>query len=137
MARALLSSGVMQRTTTRRPHSPHVLLSLLALIAITAGLAFFAPTRASADSPTAIRGAATAVMAIRATASIRVTPTPTVLRPAPKPAATGFISADLLNAATDLINNGVRLGKGPGPGIFYVHAESRGFGGVLSIRYRR
>ncbi|MBW2189260.1 MAG: hypothetical protein JRG93_06670 [Deltaproteobacteria bacterium] len=137
MARALLSSGAMQPTTTCRPHSPHVLPSILALIAFTAALAFFAPTRASADSPTAIRGAATAVMAIRAATSIRVTPNPTVLRPAPKPATMGFISADLLNTATDLINNGIRLGNGPGNGTFYVHAESRGFGGVLSIRYRR
>ena len=137
MARALLCSGAMQRTTTCRPHSPQVLPSILALIALTAALAFIAPTRASADSPTAIRGAATAVLAIRATASIRVTPNPTVLRPAPKPASMGFISADLLNAATDLINNGIRLGSGPGNGTFYVHAESRGFGGVLSIRYRR
>jgi len=107
MARVLLSSGAMQRTTTCRPHSPHVLPSILALIAFTAALAFFAPTRASADSPTAIRGAATAVMAIR-----------TATR------------------ATDLINNGIRLGNGPGNGTFYVHAESQGFGGVLSIRYR-
>jgi len=49
----------------------------------------------------------------------------------------GFISADLLNTVTGLINNGLRLGNGPGNGTFYVHFESQGFGGVLSIRYRR
>ena len=136
MARALLISGAMQRTTTCRSHSPHVLPSILALIAFTAAPAFFAPTRASADSPTAIRGAAATVMAIRAAASIRVTPDPTVLRPEPEPVSMGFISADLINTATDLINNGLRLGNGPGNGTFYVHFESRGFGGVLSIRYR-
>ncbi len=37
----------------------------------------------------------------------------------------------------DVVNNGVRLSNGRVKGAFYVHAKPQGFGGVVSIRYRR
>jgi len=131
VARTLLISGVMQRSTTNRPRQ-----LLPALLAFTAALTLFAPDYASADSPTAIRGASAAVLAIRNTAGIRIAPSTSVLQPAPKPASRGFVSEDLLNTATEVVNNGIRLGDGPTNGTFYVHFKPQGFGGVLSIRYR-
>lgn len=121
----------MPSTTTSRPR--HL---LPALLAVTAALFLFAPDRASADAPTAIRSASTAVLAIRATTSIRLAPNSKALQPAPKPASTGFVSEDLLETATEVVNNGIRLGDGPSKGTFYVHFKPQGFGGVLSIRYR-
>lgn len=121
----------MQSTTTSRPR--HL---LPALLAFTAAMTLVAPDRASADSPTAIRGASATVLAIRATTSIRIAPGSTILEPAPERASTGFVSEDLLNTAADIVNNGIRLGNGPTNGTFYVHFKPQGFGGVLSIRYR-
>ena len=137
MARTLLISGAMQRTTTRRTPSRHPLQAFAALIALAAALALFAPNRASADSVPAIKGTSAAVIGVRGAMSVRILPGSSVLRPAPAPASTGFISEDLLNAATNVVNNGIRLGSGPGNGTFYVHFKPQGFGGVLSIRYRR
>lgn len=131
MARLLLISGVMHNTTTSRSRR-----FLPALLALTAAMALFAPERASADAPAAIRGASTAVLAIRATTSFRVASTASPLELAPAPADRGFVSADLLRKATDVVNNGIRCGSAGG-GNFYVHAKPQGFGGVLSIRYRR
>jgi hypothetical protein len=60
------------------------------------------------------------------------------LRPRePGSTRTSFISADLLEAATDLVKNGVQVGDGLAGGTVYVHVRPRGFGGVLSVRYRR
>ena len=59
-----------------------------------------------------------------------------VLKDAPEPAKGGFINEDLLKTATGLVNNGVRIGEMAG-GKVYVHAQPKGFGGVVSIRYRR
>lgn len=121
----------MQTSTTCRPRQ-----ILPALLAFAAALALFAPDRASADAPSAIRSVSAAVLAIRATTGIRIAPGSSVLQPAPKPATTGFVSQDLLDTATNIVNNGIRLGDGPTNGTFYVHFKPQGFGGVLSIRYR-
>ena len=125
----------MQLTT---PSSRHLLSSKSAIIAllIVAALTSLAPGRASADSPTVIRGASTAVLAIRASVGVTQLPSFAVLRDAPKPAKGGFVSEDLLEKATELVNNGVRIGELAG-GKVYVHAQPKGFGGVVSIRYRR
>ena len=101
-----------------------------------AAVSLLAPERASADSPTAIRGASSAVLAIQASTRVRVAPGSTVLRPSPKPASTGFVSEDLLRTATNVVNNGIRLGQGTRNGTFYVHFKPQGFGGILSVRYR-
>ena len=121
-----------------KPSRRHLLSSKSAIIAlvIAAGLMSLAPGRASADSTKAIRGASTAVLAIRATAGVRQLPSLSVLRDAPEPAKTGFISDDLLRKATDVVNNGIAIGRAAG-GTFYVKAQPRGLGGVVSIRYRR
>ena len=111
--------------------------SAIIALAIAAALTSLAPGRASADAPTVIRGASTAVLAIRASIGVRVAAVPTVLENAPEPAKGGFISDDLLRRATEIINNGIRLGHGSRNGTFYVHAEPQGFGGVVTIRYRR
>ena len=126
----------MQNTTpSRRP----VLSSKSAIIAlaIAAALTSLAPGRASADSLKVIRGASTAVLAIRASVGVRAIASPSVLENAPEPAKGGFVSDDLLRKATEIVNNGIRLGHGSRNGTFYVHAEPQGFGGVVSIRYRR
>ncbi len=121
----------MQRTQTSRPR--HL---LPALLAFTAAAALFAPEHASADSTPVIRGASSAVLAIQAASSIRLAPSATVLKPASKPAASGFVSEDLLRSATEVVNNGIRLGRGSANGSFYVHFKPQGFGGILSVRYR-
>jgi len=120
----------MQSTTSRLRNV------LPALLAFAVVLALLAPHSASADSPAAIRGASAAVLAIRATTSTRIAQGSSILQPAPKPAKTGFVSEDLLETATNVVNNGIRLGQGPSKGAFYVHFKPQGFGGVLSIRYR-
>lgn len=118
----------MPRTDNRR-----LLLVILPLLAASALI----PERASADSPAAIVGASTAVMAVQASVGLRHLPSDLALRPAPAPAARGFISKDLLETATELVNHGIRIGKDLAGGTVYVHCKPQGFGGVLSIRYRR
>lgn len=110
---------------------------LLALLAAGALLGTLAPASASADTPTAISGAATAVLAIRATSGLGALRAAGVLELTPEAADRGFISVDLLETATDLVHNGVRLPTAPAGGSLYVHVKPQGLGGVLSLRYRR
>jgi hypothetical protein len=127
----------MQNTTPRRSHFSFPRRAIIAHFSLVVALTSFAPGRASADSPNVIRGASTAVLAIRASLGLRLAPTPTTLKDAPEPAKTGFISEDLLRKATDIVNNGIGLGKGRGHGRLYVHVKPQGFGGVVTLRYRR
>jgi hypothetical protein len=120
----------MQLTTPRRSAA-----TLLALTAMTA--LCLAPGRASADVPKAIQGTAAAAVAVVHQMGTRFVATHAAMPPVPAPASTAFISAELVDTLSNVINNGIRLGKGPGDGTFYVHFKSQGFGGVLSIRYRR
>ena len=125
----------MQITTPSRRHLLSSKSAIIALV-IVAGLTSLAPGRASADSNKVIRGASTAVLAIRATTGLRQLPSLSLLRDAAEPAKTGFVSEDLLRKATDVVNNGISIGHAAG-GTFYVKAQPRGLGGVVSIRYRR
>jgi len=59
------------------------------------------------------------------------------LQPAPEPSSAGFVSQHLIDSLSGVVNNGVRLGPGSREGAFYVHFKPQGFGGVLSVRYRR
>lgn len=120
----------MPRTDNRRP-------LLIVVFSLLASAAFLAPSRASADSPAAIVGAPRAALAIRASVSIAAGPRAnSTLLPAPKPVDTGFVSDDLLRTATELVNDGVKLGRLAG-GKVYLKVKPQGFGGVLAIRYRR
>jgi hypothetical protein len=126
----LLNSGFMQLTRPRR--------SAAALVVLTASLALWlAPGRASADSPKAIQGTATAAVAVVHQIGTRFVTTHAAMPPVSAPASAAFISSELVDKLSRVINNGIRLGQGPGDGTFYVHFKSHGFGGVLSIRYRR
>jgi len=112
-------------------------LLVLVVFTLLASAAFLAPSRASADSPAAIVGASRAAFAIRASLRIGTGPrASSTLLPAPKPADRGFVSDDLLRKATDVVNNGISVGHAAG-GTFYVTAQPRGLGAVVSIRYRR
>lgn len=110
---------------------------LLALVAAGILLGCFVPVSASADAPAAISGAATAALAIRATSGLGSLRATDVLELEPEAANRGFIADDLLEKATDVVNNGVRLRNAPAGGSLYVHFKPQGFGGVLSLRYRR
>jgi len=126
----LLNSGSMQLTTPRR--SPITLLVLAAMLAMCV-----APERASADAPKAIQGAAAAAVAVVHQIGTGFVTTHAAMPPVPGPASTAFLSAELVDTLSNVINNGIRLGPGPGDGTLYVHFKSQGFGGALTIRYRR
>ena len=123
----------MHHTTTRRARSIQLLLAAFVLFA---ALSAFAPGRASADAPTALRGASAAARALETALSLRAAPNSNVFRPAPAAADAGFVSDELLETATELVHNGVRLGEVAG-GTFYVHVKPQGLGAVVSIRFRR
>ena len=67
----------------------------------------------------------------------RFSTSPTVLQEAPEPSSTTFVSQRLIDTLSGVVNDGLRLGQGARKGTFFVHVEPQGFGGVLSIRYRR
>lgn len=127
----------MQDTATRRSFAKKALHALPTLLVLATALGVCSPKRASADSPAAIRAATTTVLALRAGLGIAKLPRSQVFQLAPTPAKTGFVSDDLLKTATDLVKNGVRVHEGLAGGTLYVHFKPQGFGGVLSVRYRR
>jgi hypothetical protein len=52
-------------------------------------------------------------------------------------AKTGFVSEDLIERVSGLINDGVRIAGGTDKGTLFVNFESHGFGGIVSLRFRR
>jgi len=116
----------------------HQNLRVLLFVALTIGALSLRASEASADSPSAIGAATKAALAVRASVSIFRLPTSTdTLRPEPEPAKRGFIKEDLLETATELVNEGLRFDRTPGDGSLYLHFKPQGLGGVLSLRYRR
>jgi hypothetical protein len=127
----------MQRTTTSRSRSQRLRAALAALFSLATALGLFAPGRAAADVPAAIQSASVTVKVVQTAMNFRRLPKRDFLQSPPEPAPTGFISDDLLNTATDLVKNGVRVRDDLADGTVYMHFEPQGFGGVLSVRYRR
>ena len=118
--------------TTLRP------LRVLVLTAIVFGAFSLQTQEASADAPSAIGAATRAALAVRASVSFFRLPTSTdTLRPEPEAAKRGFIKEDLLETATELVNEGLRFERSPGDGTLFLHFKPQGLGGVLSFRYRR
>ena len=116
----------------------HRNLRILLLSALAFGALSLHAPKASADASPAITGATRAALAVRASVSLIRLPTSTdELRPEPTPADRGFIKADLLETATELVNLGLRFERAPADGSLYLHFKPQGLGGVLSLRYRR
>ena len=118
--------------------STHGNLRALLLTALAVGAVSVDARPAAADAPPAIGVATQAALAVRASVSLLRLPTSTDDLPTtPEAADRGFIKDELLETATDLVNEGIRFRRAPAGGALYLHFKPRGFGGVLSLRYRR
>lgn len=127
----------MQHETTRSRRSFRPAAVAAALLLGSALAALAAPARASADAPQSIQAASTTVLAVTQRIGNRIVVNRALLQEAPEPVRGGFISQDLIDTLSGLVKDGVHIGKSRGQGNLYVHVETHGFGGIVSLRYRR
>ena len=55
----------------------------------------------------------------------------------PSPNTMGFVSSEIAERISGLIHDGVEIAGNDRRGRLFVHVESRSFGGLVSLRFRR
>ncbi|MEM7135311.1 MAG: hypothetical protein AAF500_01970 [Myxococcota bacterium] len=110
------------------------LRSILLVFAFVAALAVLGPTGRASASPSKASNRVVATTTLPSS-WVRLSAPADAL--GPRYGAPQNLATTLLGAAAELASDGLRLHGSPEHGSLSLHAEPWGFGGVLTLRYRR
>ncbi|MEM7435377.1 MAG: hypothetical protein AAF436_09525 [Myxococcota bacterium] len=118
---------------TPRNNTRACMLLIVALLATFFGGA----TSAKADTPLLIDTSSQLVTRIADDLRASKLDQDLFVKPVSQPKPTVFVSAELVERVSGLINDGLQIAGNEKKGRLFVHVESHGFGGVVSLRVRR